>query len=442
MSLLKRNYINLYIFFLNLFLCNNLLEIPLKPLKIKGIPKYKNISLIEPGKNIIIKNNTILQEEGDSIVNNELLFLANIKIGSQSQGFNLILDTGSNLLWVAKNGCSGRHNITNFFNPSSSSTCRSTNQPFEMRYGTGSCSGLYYNDNIEYIKNKKFNIYFGVASTTYFPVTGADGIIGLTKSYKEESLSFIHMLKKAGNTDSLVFSIKFENDRFAPKVQGKMYIGRHEDFSKKEAESCPLIFFQNEIFWACKLDSFGLKGKNNEYKVSYSTGIIFDTGTNYIFLPKRYLQEIRYQLSDFGCFIYEESTIACNANGDVPDFRFEFDGNTYIIPKEYAYYYTYGDNKNVYSIIAFSDSTIPIIGSVFFFLFHTLFDEEKRELKFYPIKGSIEGGLSTITIIIIVSASVIAVIILILIIYYCIKNRKPTNSPGQDYNAPLYPNKY
>ena len=150
MSLFKRIYINIIIFLSNFFLLNSILEIPLQPLKIKGIPKYKNVSLIEPGKKIIIKNNILLQEEGDSIINNELLFLANVKIGSNSQGFNLILDTGSYLLWVARYGCSGSHKISNFFNPSTSSTCKNTGQTFQMTYGTGSCTGYYYNDNIEY----------------------------------------------------------------------------------------------------------------------------------------------------------------------------------------------------------------------------------------------------------------------------------------------------
>ena len=477
MSSFKRIYINIIIFLSNFFLLNSILEIPLQPLKIKGIPKYKNISLIEPGKKIIIKNNILLQEEGDSIINNELLFLANVKIGSNSQGFNLILDTGSYLLWVARYGCSGSHKISNFFNPSTSSTCKNTGQTFQMTYGTGSCTGYYYNDNIEYIKNKKFNIYFGVAETTQFQVTGADGIIGLTKSYKDESLSFIHMLKKSGNTDSLAFSIKFENDRFTSNVKGKMYIGRHEDFSKNKTKSCPLTFYKNEMFWACTLSSLGIKGINNEYNVSYSIPVIFDTGTNSIILPKRYLQGMVSQLNKFGCYSYQQSTsytIICDASKDVPDFHLEFNGKIFIIPKQYGFYYASGDKKYVASIIIFNDSTYPIIGSLFFFLFHTLFDEENKQLKFYPLKNEIiekqgadekdktdegnkgnegnkrsEGnkknkeGLPTYLIIIIAVSSVGVVLLLIFIVYNCIKNGKPKsniNPIGQDYNAPLYPN--
>jgi len=449
MSSLKRIYINIYIYLLNLFLFNCILEIPLQPLKVKGIPKYKNISILEPGKKSILKDKIILIEEGDSIINNNLLFLTTVKIGTTSQSFNLILDTGSNVFWVAKDGCSGSHEIKNFFDPSSSKTCQSTGHPFQIKYGTGSCAGYYYNDNVEYIKNKKFNINFGVASTTQFQVSGADGIIGLTKSYKDESLSFIRMLKKSGNTDSLAFSFKFENDQFTSNVKGKMYIGRHEDFSKNGTKSCPLVFYSDEIFWACKLGSLRLKGKNYETKVSYSTPIIFDTGTNLIILPKRYLQEMQNDLKKFNCLVYQESSslaILCEENGDIPDFQFEFDGNIYTIPREYVFNYVSGNTRYVISRIIFDDSLYPIIGSLFFFLFHTLFDEENKELKFYPLKNEITGtGLSVFTIIIICFASIAVVVISIIIIWYCLKNRKSKSSVGptwQNYRPPLYTSMY
>ena len=467
MPFFRKISINIYIFFLNLFLFNSILEIPLQPLKVKGIPKYGNLSIFELGNEILLKDKIILIEEGNSIISDDNLFLANVKIGSNSQSFNLLLDTGSHIFWVAKNGCLGTHStITNFFNPSSSTTCKSTSQKFEIKYGTGKCSGLYYNDNVEYIKNKKLNINFGIASTADFEFAGADGIIGLSKSSKDESLSFIHMLKKSGNTDSLAFSIKFENDQFTSNVQGKMYIGRHEDFSKKGVQSCPLIFYKLDTFWACQLDSLRLKSKYNVTKVSYSTSVIFDTGTNFFYLPKRYIEEMNDELKKFGCSANLESKrpiILCKASGDYPDFQFEFNGNIYTIPKEYVFKPIPGYTQYVSARIIFDDSSTAIIGSLFFFLFHTLFDEESKELKFYPLKSEIieinekndkngkneiieegEGGLSTLNIILIsASAGVLVVIILIIVIICLIKKRKPKsyiNPIGQDNKEPLYPN--
>ena len=47
-------------------------------------------------------NRTIFINEGKTILNTGILFLGNIKIGSNSQSFNLVFDTGSYIIWVPK----------------------------------------------------------------------------------------------------------------------------------------------------------------------------------------------------------------------------------------------------------------------------------------------------------------------------------------------------
>ena len=448
MELTKKLCIILYLLFSFFPLNICVLEIPLKPIVVKGIPKYKNISVVEPGKNIVFNNTTMLYEQGSSYINSELLFLVNIKIGSNSQPFNLILDTGSSALWVAQRGCGGSHRITNFYNPSSSTSSQRTTIPMEIQYGTGYTRGIYYNDKVEYLKGKKFNIYFGLASTANFDVTGADGIIGLSKSYDDEIFSFIHMLKNAGNTDSLVFSIKFENDYFQSGVTGTMYIGEHDDFSKSGVITVPLTFYGNKIFWASTLNSLSLKSESYETKSSYETKIIFDTGTNSIILPFQYLKDIEDDLEDFGCEPYKSSlsstsyTIRCKAKNDLPDLHFNIDGNTFIIPKNYAFYYSaQGGTNFVYAMITFEESkSIYIIGSVFFFVFHTLFDEEGKVLKFYPLKGSINNGLSTFVIVLIVTLVLVIVVGLSIIIYKSFSRWK--KSKNNLVKANLTPNYY
>ena len=435
----------LFIIIINFDFISNILEIPLKPMKVKGIPKYKNLTIIEQGKKILGNNTAMFYDQGDSIINEELVFLANVKIGSKSKDFNLLLDTGSKVLWVAIEGCIGSYKIDTFFNPSSSSTCNYVGKKFEIEYGTGYCTGFYFSDYIEYLPKRKFKLNFGVASVAFFNVTRADGIIGLAKYYEDESESFIHMLKKSGNTDSLAFSIKFENDYFKSDVKGTMYIGEHDDFSLSGVSSCTL--YSNTNFWACTLNSFSMKSSNTEVVSKIKTGIIFDTGTNAIILPIKYYNDIKNQLSKFGCFGVEatEVSIICSANGNVPDLRFQFGEKTLIIPKEYGFGPIKIDNKYVKSVVVFNGE-LSIIGSVFFFLFHTLFDSEKNEMKFYPLKdGLIEGGLSTFVIILICIASIAVVVLIVFTVIYCVKIRKknndmPTEALRKDYYDSLFPN--
>ena len=285
-------------------------------------------------------------------------------------------------------------------------------------------------------------MYFGVASSANFAVTNCDGIIGLAKSYTDERISFLHMLKKYGNTDSTVFSIKFENDHFQGGVKGTMFIGEHEDFSKKETVSCPLTFYLHKSFWAGEISSFSLKNNEHEAKSTYKTKIIFDTGTNSIILPTNYLIDIQNDISSFNCYIIQVQNsyqIACDASNNLPDLRFEINGHILIFPRKYAFYYTPKSNNFVFSVTVFrdlSDSSFFIMGSPFFFLFHTLFDEENKKLKFYPLHNSIidknpnENNdiiLIILIIILIIIITISVVVIISLIVYFYNKKRKEKN---------------
>ena len=371
-----------------LTLTNCLIEIPLASIKVKGIPKYSNFTLIEfIPSSIENKNNRALIEEGNALIDMNLLFIANVRIGSNKQEFNLVLDTGSFILWVAQQGSYDVSQISNHFNPSASSTCINSNIAFNQQYGTGSCSGVYYSDNVNYINNRDFPMLFGVASKTDFRVIGADGIIGLAHVYYNEASSFIHMLNQGGVTSSTLFSLKFQNSNIG--VSGSLYLGKHDDFSKNNVGTCPLVNFSDggEIFWGCEANSFGLKKNGGkEAKSNRRYNLVFDTGTNVIILPVEYLNDIDNNLRDFNCYTVmsedqKSYQLSCLNIGGLPNFYFEINGNIYTIPSDYIFYQS---GQFFVPRILFSTMDYYIVGSPFFFTFHTLFDKESNQLHFYP----------------------------------------------------------
>ena len=124
----------------------------------------------------------------------------------------------------------------------------------------------------------------------------------------------------------------------------------------------------------------------------------------------------------------------------LPDFRFEINGNVLTVPHQYSFYDV---GQYSYSRIIFKKYDYYIIGSPFFFAFHTLFDEEEGNLYFHPenIKYlEIGNGNSTVTAADL--AAIIVVIIVILglayIIYYFIKWKRAKKAleeafPRSDY---------
>ena len=442
--IIKNNFYLLILFPL-FSLDNCLLELPLKPINIKGVPKY-GIKIMEPKEysRIDIMNQTIFaNNEGKTTLNANILFLANVKIGSNDQSFNLLLDTGSYILWIPIINSDDKYKITHHYNPTKSSTSVELEEPFKQEYGTGYCKGNYYNDNIKYINKANFKMKFGAAEVTDYNVEESDGIIGLAHYYLNEDLSFIHMLKKYNITDSLSFSFKFEKD-LNIGMSGKLFIGKHPDFNSNKTRTCPLIndiTSGKNIYWRCIMSSFGMENLNYKAESQRNVEVIFDTGTNIIMLPKEYFNDMKNTFNKFGCYnvITEDKAIqiVCSYENRL-DFKLKINGAVFTIPKDLIFYDNY--NNYYYSRLIFSDN-MYIIGNPFFLIFHTFFDKENELLHFYPEnhKFLTDEDSNIFVIIGAIIALIFIIICLSYLIYKCIKwnkeKREYNNIPSSNYNG-------
>ena len=401
------NFFSFILFLTNLSLIYNIIEIPLYPLKVQGDFKYRHF--IKKYGDLFPENELLSYYENiDSEINPGLVFQAQVKIGSRSQIFNLLIDTGSYAVWVGKIGCYGQNNITNFYEPDKSITRINMNEIFFFYYGTGQAYGYYYLENVEYIPNSLITMKLGVADAAYYEIPGCDGIMGLSRIYNDERESIITMLYKRKYIDSRAFSIKFEGN-FEGGTKGSMFLGIHDDFSKNETISAPLVNETLSEKWKINITSFGLK--NNKYKTRSSekpTPIEIDTGSNVFYLPMQYFEDIKNDLGKFDCQIEDESHIK--------RMRFKCDKN---------------GKEHLYSKAIFVDTT-HLIGSAFFYYFHTLFDMDSNDLKFYSLNKDLlqkdgesnESNALSICLIIIGSIALIAGVILVVYFVFIKKKKK------------------
>ena len=397
-----------------------LIEIPVMKIKPSNIPKFPGFNpdteipeyirdkILKKNPNIskdIINYNKLYSSSGKVKVITNILFIIDIKLGSTKQLFNLLVDTGSSITWVPKINCDDLYPPLHHYDPSLSSTSiKKDEDPFEIIYGTGSAKGDYYSDQLSYIEDKQFKMDFGAAEITNFNVPGADGILGLSQIYEDNDKSFIHMMCKAHVTKSKIFSVKLGLNSIQ-NLTGSFYIGKHEDFNKDSVVSCELNNenYYDINYWACSVLSFTMIDKINniEVKSEKKISVIFDTGTNAIFLPYSYLKDITSQLDYMNCYIkqylviFQPDRYQIICFDRIPDFKINIGGHTFILQGNY--FFTY--EKGVYfSDIFFQDSydygdDVFIIGSPFFMVFHVLFDSYTKELFFYPeIEGTIIKG--------------------------------------------------
>lgn len=419
------------------------------PIKIKPIttPRYKGVHFDTKNpphiENVLNKYNNnssnsnnikIFTESGDIKFISAYLLSIKIELGTSNQEFNLVLDTGSTITWVPLMDSIDSFFIEHHYDPSLSKKSKKLKEDFEIIYGSGSCNGNYYKDIIKYINDKSFDFVFGGAVATDFSVEGVDGIIGLSRKYSDNSKSFIHMLCESGITKSKIFSFKLGLN-ISTENGGKFYIGKHKDFDKDNVVTCEMTnsnYFEKNL-WACEMTSFSILGFNKTIKLTAEkkVSVIFDSGTNAIFLPLYYLQHMAKALEKINCSTNKESgnryQLICF--GKIPDFHLVIGGHTFILPGEYFFYY----NKNVASSkILFQnsiehDSEIYIIGSPFFMLFHILFDSYSNELHFYPEKDEflIKGSWwNTKHILIVVIFAIFVIILIILIILLMLWKKK------------------
>lgn len=368
---------------------NCLLKIPLKGIKIQRDSKKNKIKIKRPiyeSKKTSRSLSTLDYDEGTITLNNNYLFLTNLKIGTPEQSFNLILDSLTSILWVARRS-SNANGIKNFYSPSSSTTSQDTRISFSL--DNNLVKGNLFTDRLNYIYTQNFNMTFLAASSVDISVGGADGVIGLGCHYENEKLSFLHMLKKHNITDSTLFSILFE-EKIEEGATGQLIIGKHDNFTGKNSVTFPLAKGVNKTNtnWNFTVSGYSLKKKNIELNYNKSFNVLLDTAHDYIVLPYELLNDTLKNLSDMDCEPNQQdeegdsSNLKCSqVNNTLPELILKINGNNLKIPANYTF------ALNVihhYSNIYFSKTNYYVLGAPFFFAFHTLFDRDNEQIQVCP----------------------------------------------------------
>ena len=326
-------------------------NIPINTLKKYNIENlYQNITKKNNKNN---NNNNLLRNleyiEINTLSSYENVLTINILIGSNKENFNVIFDTGSPLLWIAGKNSNDDYHIPHHFDYKNSLTFSTDYSSFSIAYGSGSCNGIYGNDNVYVNDNNFVNIIFGVAQNTQVNFYDlADGIVGIGKFYDNEKYNFIGQLKEQKKIEKYVFSLKtFLNNT------GKLFLGdEHSDF-KNNKEKIKEIKMKSSSyliknFWSGTLQyiTIGERNKKNYRKNSIPifSEIAFDTGTSLNLInDKNLLNDILNLIksennNENKCIIKEiekkgaQRIIFCENIENIPNISFTFDGNSFIIP--------------------------------------------------------------------------------------------------------------
>ncbi|XP_001372683.1 chymosin-like [Monodelphis domestica] len=296
-------------------------------------------------------------------------YFGKIYIGTPPQEFTVVFDTGSSNLWVPSvycnsDACQNHHR----FNPASSTTFRSTQEPLSIQYGTGSMEGVLGYDTVTVSQIVVPDQIFGLSTQEpgeIFTYSEFDGILGLGyPSLAEDQATpvFDNMMNKNLVAQDL-FSVYMSRDS-----QGSMLILGAIDPSYYTG-SLHWVPVTEQGYWQFSVDSITVNGQ----VVACEGGCqaILDTGTSLLVGPS-------YDIANIQSIIgatqgqYGEYDINCSNLSSMPTVVVHINGRQYPLPPSA---YTNQDQGLCSSGFQSEGSDqLWILGDVFIREYYSVFD--------------------------------------------------------------------
>jgi hypothetical protein len=332
---------------------------------------------------------TQFRDEMGELDFDDVVYVADITIGTPPQTFSVVMDTGSANLWVpgaecggggggscgtqcqgflcqftcdksccsstfesqfmykaspnavAKNPCTGKH----LFDGAKSSTYEKDGQTFSIQYGTGSCSGYIANDNV-CLGDLCTKNGFGVATklAAFFADQPMDGILGL--AFQDLAVDKIkppvQTMIDNKQLPNPLFTVWMKETHAENETGGEITLGDYD--TTHCASHIDWVPLSKALYYQVTLQGVrvGASQAFGEELVLQPTDAkgseaISDTGTSLIAGPQEQIQQIADKLGgkldqQQGVYIVD-----CNTAKTLPDVIFTLDGKDYpVTAKNYV----------------------------------------------------------------------------------------------------------
>ncbi|XP_078277168.1 gastricsin-like [Rhinoraja longicauda] len=313
-------------------------------------------------------------------------YYGSISVGSPPQSFTVLFDTGSSNLWVPSVYCNsapcGNHAR---FNPSRSSTYRSSRQTFSFSYGSGSLSGFFGYDTVNVAGISISNQELGLSQSepgSNFYYAPFDGILGLAYPALSSgrAMPVFDSMMDHNLLAAPLFSVYLGRDPNSNNGGEVIFGGVDEKLYTGQIHWAPVI---QELYWNIGIDRVLLNGQSAF--CAQGCQAIVDTGTSQITVPNQYLRPL---LTEIGASEnqYGEFVVDCNSVAEMPALTFVINGAEFKIPPsvyilQSGGYCTAGFEPT-YLRPPTQDGPLWILGDVFLGAFYSVFDRGNNRIGF------------------------------------------------------------
>ncbi|KAL6743818.1 hypothetical protein Aduo_016814 [Ancylostoma duodenale] len=265
-------------------------------------------------------------------------YLGTVNVGTPAQVFYLSMDTGSSNMWVIAQGCA-QPQCTGYpssyrpklkYWPGASSTFKKIPQGFYMYYHTGSVSGYYATDRINFagvrIENQKFGVATAIANVFgYQPI---DGVFGL------------------GWPSLAVGNVKTPMEAILPQLDKKLFtiwLGRRTttaygalagsiQYGALDTTHCDAAInwvpLSKAQYWQFPIQGFQL----GQFIRTSVDQVITDTGTSFIGAPLGVLSGIIQMTGAKYSAKNQIYIVPCTTMFRQPNALFKINGKQYVLP--------------------------------------------------------------------------------------------------------------
>ncbi|KAM3129986.1 hypothetical protein pb186bvf_017882 [Paramecium bursaria] len=248
-----------------------------------------------------IANNTTVSNDGDS------LYYTRIGFGTPDQEFNIILDTGSSILWVENLTCSGCY-ATSRFLPYKSTTYQDLDIYYKQQYGEGECSGIDGNDYVTVVNTNMSSqmefLLVNSASGFNFPPS-VSGLMGL--SNWDQYVNIFQAAYANKQIQSQLFGLALNHSILG----SQLFYGT---WNQSVIDNSVWIKTSSKLKWELEMIGVQVNGKPYNFNVRNS---LFDSGTTCLLLDEELYNKIYNDY--FNCNI-------CQCDGNYPTIEFYFQG--------------------------------------------------------------------------------------------------------------------
>lgn len=340
--------------------------------------KYSNMYISGLKSLKFLGNNSFFYKDHITPINNfmDAQYYGEFFIGTPPQKFKVVFDTGSSNVWVPSSKC---HSIACYLHPrykaDKSSTYKSDDREFVIKYGSGGVEGKVSLDTVSTADLEAVNFAFGEATKlkgiSFIPAKFC-GIVGM-------AFGSISVDKLPTYVDTLYNQKKIDNKSFSfyltknPGEEGSALIFGNKD-NKYYTGDMKYYKLVSETYYVIEMDNIQVNGKTFN-----TSNAIVDSGTSVLVGSKELVDHLKNNIGDVKS--------DCSNMNELPDVKFVISGDEYILHNhEYILKVSaFGYSKCILGFIALDG--LPkgldiILGDIFMKKYYTEFDMTNERVGF------------------------------------------------------------